>query len=288
MRLTREGETHPIMQFGTAADESRKRWSALPALAITPALGTPRPGAVVLATMGPEADARPVIAVQRYGRGRSMVFAGEGAWRWRMLLPAADRTFDTFWRQAVRWLAEEAADPIAVSSPAGIMPGEEAVVTVTVRDAAFAPMADAVLTAEVADPDGRSTPASMTLVDAAAGRFETRFRAGAAGVYRLRVEGRRGETMLPAVDERLLVGGESPELTDPRLNEDVLRRLAASTGGEYHPAGDVAGLRELLVRTAPDRLPPVPRDLWHNAWTFSALVLLLSAEWVLRRRCGLR
>jgi hypothetical protein len=32
----------------------------------------------------------------------------------------------------------------------------------------------------------------------------------------------------------------------------------------------------------------VRRDLWHNGWSFAALLALLAAEWVVRRRWGLR
>ena len=72
----------------------------------------------------PAARPRALVAVQRYGEGRSMVFAGEASWRWRMMLPATDRSYDTFWRQAVRWLALPAADPVAVTVPAAASPGD--------------------------------------------------------------------------------------------------------------------------------------------------------------------
>ena len=49
--------------------------------------------------------ARALAAVQRFGLGRTMIFTGEASWRWRMQLPSSDRTYETFWRQAVRWLA---------------------------------------------------------------------------------------------------------------------------------------------------------------------------------------
>ncbi len=47
--LTAAGEAHPVMQLGAAADETRKRWEAAPALASIAPLGDPRPGASVLA-----------------------------------------------------------------------------------------------------------------------------------------------------------------------------------------------------------------------------------------------
>ena len=94
------------MQIADDMDATRKRWEGVPPLAAVAQLGGPRPGASVLAVAGSAGGtARALVAVQRYGLGRAMVFTGEASWRWRMHLPAADRTYETFWRQAVRWLA---------------------------------------------------------------------------------------------------------------------------------------------------------------------------------------
>jgi hypothetical protein len=38
----------------------------------------------------------------------------------------------------------------------------------------------------------------------------------------------------------------------------------------------------------PQNAAPERRDLWHQAWAFALVVALLSAEWTLRRRWGLR
>ena len=66
------------MQLTADAEETRKRWEAVPALASVSPLGGPRPGASVLAvTSGPGGAPRALVAVQRYGTGRAMVFTGE-------------------------------------------------------------------------------------------------------------------------------------------------------------------------------------------------------------------
>ena len=118
--------------------DSRKLWATLPALASSAAVGGPRPGATVLAvTAAPSGVVLPVVAVQRYGRGRSMVFAGEASWRWRMLRPSTDRSYEFFWRQAVRWLSSEAPDPVTLTSPATSEPGDALAIDVDARDRAF-------------------------------------------------------------------------------------------------------------------------------------------------------
>ena len=91
--LTPAGESHPVMQLGSSRDDTRKKWDAAPALAFVAPLGGPRPGATVLAVAAGAGGApHALVAVQRYGEGRAMIFAGEAAWRWRMLLPASDRS----------------------------------------------------------------------------------------------------------------------------------------------------------------------------------------------------
>ena len=153
--LTAAGESHPVMQLGSSRDDTRKKWAAAPALASVSPLGGPRPGATVLAVTAGAGGATRHRRVQRYGEGRTMVFTGEAAWRWRMLLPSSDRSYDTFWRQAVRWLALPAGDPIALTVPAGATPGESLAVQTIVRTASFEPQLDATVDLFVTAPDSR-------------------------------------------------------------------------------------------------------------------------------------
>src|SRR5690606_14661399 len=95
VRPTPEGERHPLMRIAATDEETRERWMAMPALAAVVPLGNPRPGASVLAVT--DAGGRvPVIAVQRFGAGRTAVFAGEASWRWKMMRPADDPGYDRF------------------------------------------------------------------------------------------------------------------------------------------------------------------------------------------------
>jgi hypothetical protein len=287
--LTADGENHPIMRIGASTAESARLWGAMPALAASAPLGGPRPGANVLAvTSIPGVGVVPLVAVQRYGRGRSMVFTGEGAWRWKMMLASTDRSYEFFWRQSARWLAGPAPDPVAVSVPEASEPGDPIVIGVDVRDAAFQPVADAVVTAMLAVPGGESQPLTLRRDGAMTGRFAAALRPDQAGLYQVHAEARRGAALIGTVDRWFHVGGSDRELTDPRLNEGVLRRLARSSGGRYAAGSDAGQVGSWLESAAPAPGQPDRRDLWHEPWAFALLIGLLAAEWALRRRWGLR
>ena len=289
--LTTQGEAHPVMQLGLAADDSLKRWGTVPPLAAIAPLGGPRPGATVLAlASGAGGTQRALVAVQRFGDGRSMIFAGEAAWRWRMMLPATDRSYDTFWRQAVRWLALPATDPIAITVPPGAAAGAPVAIQIAVRNQAFEPIRDATVDVRVTTADGRLEQVRATADPEAptSGRYIARFKAGDSGVYRVVADAKRERAPLGSASASLLVGGADLEMTDPRLNTAVLQRLAGASGGRVVSEADVAEVVSALETNVPAAALSVRRDLWHNGWSFAAIMLLLAGEWVLRRRWGLR
>jgi uncharacterized membrane protein len=286
--LTPDGEAHPIMRLGTSVEESRTRWAAMPALASSASLGGARAGASILAVTAAAGGTRPLVAVQRYGRGRSMLFAGEASWRWRMMVAATDRTFETFWRQAVRWLAMPSPDPVSVMTPGGLSPGEPVSMDVYARDPAFAPVRDATVSVRVSGPGAAGRDLETTLADTVTGRYTAVFRPDQPGVYRVSAEVRRRGAIVGTAEDWMLVGGADDELADPRLNDEVLRRLAGATGGEFLTEAEAAALPGLLRSRSSAQSPPQYRDLWHNGWTFGVIVLLLGIEWAVRRQGGMR
>ncbi len=286
--VTPDGEQHPVMRIASSLEETRKRWAALPPLAATAPLGGPRPGASILAVPATPGGIYPVVAVQRFGRGRSMVFGGEAAWRWRMRLPSTDRSFEFFWRQAARWLAGPAPDQVSVSVPASAEPGDTIAIAVDVRDAAFAPASDATVEATVTMPGGATQPMTMRREGTPAGPFAATMGVEQPGLYRVHAEARRRGTVVGAADRWFYVGGSDREFVDPRLNEGVLRRLARASGGRYVAAAEASSVADWLDAAVPQTADPVARDLWHHPSVYAFLIALLSAEWVLRRRWGLR
>ncbi|MEQ1575147.1 MAG: glutamine amidotransferase [Vicinamibacterales bacterium] len=286
--VTSDGVEHPVMRIGANADETARRWGALPPLTGVAELGGPRSGAQILALAQAPDELRPLVAVQRYGQGRSMVFAGEASWRWRMQMPSSDRAYELFWRQAVRWLAAGTPEPVSIAPLTAMVPQEVASLGLDVRDERFNPVPDAKVSMRVRMPGSEEREIATTLVDSRTGRYAGDIRVGQPGVYRIRAEAHRGGVLLGEAERWVLAGGEDLETADPRLNEAVLRRISRASGGQYVAAANVSSLASLL--SVREGEPPAQRvePLWHNAWVFGAVILLLAAEWVLRRRWGMR
>jgi hypothetical protein len=69
----------------------------------------------------------------------------------------------------------------------------------------------------------------------------------------------------------------------------VLRRLARAGGGRYVPASEAGSLGPLLMPDGPAAPAPAGvREIWSSPWIYAAVLGLLAAEWILRRRWGLR
>jgi uncharacterized membrane protein len=289
VRVTLDGLRHPMMRIAATDDEASRRWAQLPALAGHVRLGAPRPGARILAVAdGAGGALEPVVASQRFGAGRTLVFAGEASWRWKMMLPASDGTYDRFWRQAARWLTTDAADPVSLEPVTSAATGGDVLIAATVRDAEFRPTPTATVSVKVERANGTVEELTPTLVDGARARYTARVAAGDAGVNRVHVEAQQGATTLGTADAPWLVGGIDAELADPRLDEIALRRLADASGGAYLDVEHALDAGRYLQTATSRRAPEEWRDWWQTGWMFALIVLFAGAEWALRRQWGLK
>jgi len=147
---------------------------------------------------------------------------------------------------------------------------------------------DATIDATMTVPGGATQPIALRHADPAGGRYAAAFSPEQPGLYRVRAEARRGTASLGVADRWMYVGGTDREFADPRLNEGFLRRISRNSGGRYVRAADASNVPGWLRSAVPQNAAPERRDLWHEPWAFALIVVLLSTEWILRRRWGLR
>lgn len=283
--LSGDGLEHAVMRV--APGLAPAGWQGLPPLPAVARLGGPRAGAAVLAWSRVDGGAvRPLVAVQRHGAGRVLAFTGEASWRWKMLLPAADRRYDTFWRQALRWAAGGAIDPVSVTATP--LDASALDVTARVHDATFVPVRDAQVRFVVSPLVGPPVEHDATLRDAAAGTYGATFDALPAGPYRLDAIARRGGDELGRTTTWTAGAAVDPEMVDPRRDDDALAQVAALGGGRVLGVDEIAALPALLAARRPAEPSLQERDAWHRPWVFLALLTAVCVDWTLRRRWGLR
>ena len=94
LELTDYGRTHNLMRLSGDPATNNKIWGQLPPLEDFNRVGDVKPGGVVLARGEPEnSSGNPILlAYQRYGRGRAMVFTTGSSWHWQMEMDHEDQT----------------------------------------------------------------------------------------------------------------------------------------------------------------------------------------------------
>jgi hypothetical protein len=212
----------------------------------------------------------PLLCWGRHGEGLTLAFTSDvkGPWtaRWKTW-PG----YGAFWKRLVRHVARQPQpSPLNMSSRCS---GGSIVVTadLTAADGQFA--TDAKLTATVAGPRGE--PQTLALEPVAPGRYAATCTAQSPipAEYEIRVTGPDGSN--PSLAATQTVFFDYPdELRLQSTNEDLLRRVAETTGGAFQPepASVFAPDGRTVHRVAP---------LW--TWLLLAALLLFVADVALRR-----
>jgi hypothetical protein len=80
---------------------------------------------------------------------------------------------------------------------------------------------------------------------------------------------------------------ENAERSLLSLNEDLLRQVSLAGGGEYLREEQCDALIERLAPLSNGQVIESDTVLWQSWWWFIPIVLLLTIEWILRKRFGM-
>jgi len=293
---------HPITSL-SASDSSlaaqQTAWDKLPPLVGANRLGQPRvaPGISVLLQTPEES---PLLVVGEYGGGRVAAFGGDSTWRWWRR--GDDESHRRFWRQMILWLLnrdDDSAVDIAIDlSQRRFETGNQPSWRIT-----HSATNDAKLNVQVVAADGSVTeiPSESIVKEATASGVEGEARTALqgviptlpAGIYRLRATLQASDQ---SAEKTFQVLDNDRELARPFADLTYMNQLSAQTtasgGASYMPSQ----IQELIERIAELRRtsssPVVQKhrlgDTAITAWPlFLAILLLISTEWILRRKWGL-
>ncbi len=210
----------------------------------------------------------PLLSWWRYGLGMTCAFTSDAKSRWASEWLAWPG-YGKFWAQLIRQVMRKAETKGTIVTLD--RQGGQATLTLDAADPTgkYLNGADARLT--VLEPNGNKK--ELTLPQVAPGRYSANFAANQSGAYHLEMN-QQNAGRLVARQSRGFIVGYPEELRLKPLNEELLKRISAGTGGRYHP--DPTQLFAETERTADRALP-----LWH--YLIMAVLLLFLADVALRR-----
>ena len=286
-QLTPSGRDSLVTRIDENPEANVERWKKLPYLMNYQEAGDPKPGAVVLAQMTVSGRTLPLLITEKYGRGRTAVFATEGDWRWQMLQPVEDMSHEIFWRQMLRWLVSDTPNRVVSSIARPVLFDDGRVhFRAEVRDTTYLPTSDAQVEARVVGPDGAAQSVELHPDPLEQGVYSVDWDAGRAGSYVAEVTARRGDQELGRDVVTFRREDGVAENFHLEQNRDLLEKLSSQTGGRYYRPNEVSKLGDDISYSDAGITVRETRDLWDMPIVFFLAVLLCCAEWLLRRRWG--
>lgn len=323
LALSAEGRTSPIMQQAAGPLENEQFWAGVPELMWRLPVRGVKPGASVLAhartgsgdavAHGATAQERlqafarqrqheaenALLVTSRYGLGKVGLLLFDQTWRLRY--GVGDTHHHRFWGNLIRWGTGEnlraGTEHVRLGTDRlTYAPGEPVRIMSRLTGEDFRPRQQADVTARLFDegggqilqvrlqprPDGNGIHEAVVppeALPAAAGRL--RITLGGDDVERLLAGAPPVETTI-----RIAPPANSPELGVVTLDRPRLQRLATLSRGGLHSPGDLTGLAEAFGE--PSRTLQERREttLWDNWALLGAALVLLTSEWLIRRRAG--
>ncbi|MBZ5495296.1 MAG: glutamine amidotransferase [Acidobacteriia bacterium] len=289
--LTSYGLEHPATRLSMDEQANRKRWAAAPPLVGINPTGAPKPGATVLAqsSVRDVTGQYPVLlAFQRFGRGKSMALTTDSTWRWRMEQEYKNNFHDLFWKQLLRWLVNEVPDQVNLDTDRhSYSPDESVVVRAEVNDESFMRLNNAQVTARVRAPSGASSTVPLIWDLSKEGQYSATYNAQEEGIYEVTAEAFRGSRSLGIARANFRIADSLEEYHNANLNSDLLKKLAADSGGHYYTASGTRTLPEDISYSDTGASRLEEKELWDMPIFFLLLAGAASAEWILRKRKGL-
>lgn len=293
--LTQRGAKHAITRLADSREQSAKEWDGLPPITIPEYLTATKPGAtVVLEARHTQDKSRtvPLLAEQRYGRGRAMALLTNDTWRWRMQLDSKNTSHENFWRQMLRYVVSTTPNPIEVLSERDVYAANDPVrIRSEVNDKKYEAIKDATVSARITKPSGQTVELPMNFnfpsESSDANDYQAEYKPDEKGLYKIELTARKAGATLGTANSSFLVTELNREFHDAAQNVELLKRIAAETGGKYFPLNKANDLLEELNYLEGKNSERVSLDLWDMPINFLLLLGLASAEWFLRKRKGL-
>ena len=294
-------QPHDILLLQRDPAFNRRLWEeGLPGFLVYHPVQRAKPGATVLLRHPNDANSygkRPIAVTGPYPRGNTFFLATDETWRWRN--PYAETYMDAFWRNVVRHLAQgrlqRRNDLLELTVDKNqLETGDKVRVALRIVDTELQPASAQEQPIFLVDAANRSERRLLRAVPGEPGSYQASFTMATAGVFRFVVHQNQNPADAVLAREDVLVKVPDRELAQSSQDQATLERIAeassgASGGGRYVFLGDADRLAADFVgrKAYESREDTRTRPAWDSWWSLAVLLLVLSVEWILRKRARL-
>jgi hypothetical protein len=289
------------MQIGETPTRNRMIWEMCPPFYGHNQVQRAKPAATVLAYHESEKNLygkTVILAVQDYGRGRSMAMTTDTTAGWGESFEEEfgeigdNQYYKKFWQNAIRWLAEYRLSApsrlVQLDFPDALVArGGKERVRVNVLDEFYEPAGGADVRLRITKPDGSESTATLSAEAGHAGSYVADIVFTALGRHTIEATATLKGAALGSDRIALSVRPSSREFERPEVGTGLMRRIAERTGGTFYELRDAPR----VVEDISDLVASVRRHedspLWDNVWVWGLIIALLTAEWIIRKKAGL-
>lgn len=286
--LTDIGKSHPITRILPNKAKNERHWEQMPELEGLNIVQGLTPSAMTLLSTE---DSQPVFAIDNIGNGKVAGFMSDSSWKWNFAKGGDGNIsplYDKFWNRLFLWFVNdpELSDVKIRSDKPIYNPGDIAIIEITT------------LTPESINkeslpnltfPDGKEQKIDIESVSD--NRYRGEFKVEDDGIYRISIvpAGESGEYQnLTRTETIFIVEPPEKEVKGPTENRELLKLIADKTAGRFITIEDNLDKLNLDSSKKKTITGYKTEKLWDNPFIFLLIIGMLSSEWILRRRWGLK
>ncbi len=295
LELTNEGNADRIFQFAPEPARNREVLASLPGMFWHFPVTRSKPGATVLARYGDprmrnQFGRHVLMATQLYGPGRTVFIGFDSTYRWRYL---HEEYFDGFWARLIDRVGRSKVlggrYPFTLATDkAAYRAGDRVTVRAELVQTSDDASSISGLRGDVDWGNESSVPLEFEALPDDPTVFEASFVANEPGAYTARVT--------PSSMAGDLEGGLRPatlafrveplqaERDHPTLDRPFLEELARLSGGSVLALTEKEKLPAAFSVQRVDRTLEHRDEIWNAPILFGSVVVLLTMEWLLRKR----
>ncbi|MDD4888427.1 MAG: hypothetical protein PHU85_00725 [Phycisphaerae bacterium] len=297
---TKVGRDHPIMRVSGDEKKNEEIWGTFPQFYWYHPVVKAMPKAVVLMQTAGGAGAPAgecLMAVHRYGEGSVFYCGLDSLWLWRY--PYESYDYDRFWTRTIRYLGEAklsgTQQQVSLATDRrSYAPGQNVAIQLRILDPALDNQLQNVkLYAKVVTPQKEEHMVELQRAVDGQAAFTGNFQSKRVGTMTVVARHQASDSEakdLFKVECNFQVQHQSLEAMDTSADIETMKQLSEATGGKHFDYHNMSKLESLI-----DEIPADPKvitrrdpiDIWDGLTFLLIFLVLVSAEWSLRKWWGL-